>query len=112
MLGDCLCALNLEEHAVHQLQLQTRLDAVGATAGPVVQEIPGAQTKVFGDQEPQADEIAADLVGEKLTNTPFEAARIAGLGFDAGGGTLGLQARGFGVRAIAVEFFFVGRIVR
>ncbi len=101
-----------QRRLMHQLHRQARLDAVGAPAGPGVQEIPGAQTKVFGDQQPQADEITADLVGQQWTNTPFEAARIAGLGFDAGGGALGLQARGFGVRAIAVEFFFVGRIVR
>ncbi len=97
---------------VHQLHRQARFHAIGGPVGPGAQEVPGAQAKVLGNQPPQADEIAADLVGQQLTNAPFEAAGIAGFGFDARGGALGFQRRGLGVRTIAVEFFFAGRIVQ
>jgi hypothetical protein len=58
---------------------------------------------VLGHQQPQADEIVADLVGQQLPYASFQALRIAGLGFDPGGGPLGFQQQP-GIRAIAILF--------
>jgi hypothetical protein len=96
---------------MHELQGETRLDAFGGLSGPALQQVPGSQTEMFGDQEPETDQVAADLVGQELTHAAFDAERIARLGPGACGGALGLE-RWFGFRTVAIEFFFVSRTLR
>jgi len=59
---------------------------------------------VFGDQKPKADEVAGDLIGEKLSNATLHAGRITG--FDAGAflGPLGLDFQ-LSCRPILIKFF-------
>ena len=68
---------------VNQLQRQTRLDALTRLTRPAAQQIPSAQAQVLGDQQPDPGEVAADLVGQPLTHTAFDAYRIRRSGFAA-----------------------------
>ncbi len=65
---------------MNQLHRQTWLDAFTRLAGPAAQQVPGSQPQVFGQKQPEAGEIAADLVGQALADTAFDAQRITGLG--------------------------------
>ena len=40
---------------------------------PGPQQIPGAQTQLFGDQQPYADKMATHLVGQHLPHAAFDA---------------------------------------
>ena len=66
---------------------------------------------MFGDQQPQADQVAGDLVGQKLAYAPFQAGRVAVLRIDPLEGPLGLD-RLLSLWTTAVEFFFEARILR
>jgi hypothetical protein len=58
---------------VNQLQRQTSGKLARGWAGPARQQIPGAQTQVFRSQQPQADKVARDLIGQQLTDAAFDA---------------------------------------
>ena len=47
---------------IDQMQSQTRLDSLGGQGRPGAPEVPSAQTQVFGQQEPDADLIARNLI--------------------------------------------------
>lgn len=83
--------------------------AIGQLAGPSAHQIPGAQAQMFGHQQPQAQEVAGDLICQELANLPFHAAIVgeleAGLSLGALDGDLGW--RFFWIEA--VEFFFERR---
>jgi hypothetical protein len=96
---------------MHELQGEPRLDAFAGLSRPALQQVPGSQAEMFGDQEPETDQVAADLVGQELAQAAFDATRIARLGSDACGSALGLE-KGFGIRTVAIEFFFVSRTLR
>jgi hypothetical protein len=66
---------------------------------------------VLGDQQPQAHEVAGDLVGQDLSHAALETERIAGLGAGAFLGPLGLD-RPISDRSILIEFFFEDRTLR
>jgi hypothetical protein len=66
---------------------------------------------VFGDQEPESDHRATDLIGEELSDAAFKAGRIARFGFGLLFGAMGFN-RWLRVRTIAVEFFFAGQSLR
>jgi hypothetical protein len=51
---------------VNQLQRQSRFDVLARPPGPTTEEIPRSQPQVLGHQQPQASQIAADLVGQHL----------------------------------------------
>jgi hypothetical protein len=47
---------------MHQLQSQSRFRSRRPVAGPTAEQVPRAQPKVFGNQQPQSDQIAGHLV--------------------------------------------------
>jgi hypothetical protein len=51
---------------MNQLQSHSGLDAFGGLAAPPAEQIPGAQPQVFGNEQPEAHEIAGDFVGQQL----------------------------------------------
>jgi hypothetical protein len=66
---------------------------------------------MLGNQQPQAHEVAGNLVGQELSHAAFQAERIAGLGTSAFLGPLGLDLP-ISDRPILIEFFFEGRTLR
>jgi hypothetical protein len=66
---------------------------------------------VFWNQQPQAHEVAGDLVGQKLPHAALETERIAGFRTGAFLGSLGLDLP-LSDRSILIEFFFEGRTLR
>ena len=60
-------------------------------------------------QEPDADLVAGNLVGQQLANLPLKAGWIAGLSAQFAPGALGLDKLGCSFRATGVEFFFANR---
>jgi hypothetical protein len=94
---------------VDQLQGESRLDASAGPSGPAAEEVPSAEAKMFGDEQPQADEVAAETVGEGLADAGFDGGGIAravtadvfgGMGFDRWERSVGTEPK---------EFFFEGR---
>ena len=90
------------------LECKARLGATGGLAGPAAEQVPGSQSQVFGDEKPQADQVAKDFVGEKLSHATFHARGVTG--FDAGTFPSARRLDGqFTLRPSSVEFFFEGR---
>ncbi len=96
---------------VHQLKCEARFDTLAGLAGPTTEQIPGSQAQVLGDQQPKADLVATDLIGQQLAHGALEAGGITGLGLGALTGSNRLDGR-FRVGTVTMEFFFVGRTVR
>jgi len=95
---------------MHQLQGQARGDGLRPLAGPAEQQLPGAESQVFGNQQPQADQVARNLVGQQLTHAPFEAERIGRLGPHPAVGSIGFNVACHDpVGPTLVEFFFGSR---
>ena len=92
-----------------QLQGQTRLDLGGVLAGPAQEQVPGSQAQVFGDQQPDAEQVAGDLITEQLPNRSLDAGGIGR--FDPTGffRALGVDQRWLWGGKWDVEFFFEGR---
>jgi hypothetical protein len=93
-----------------QVEGQTRGQAfLGQLARPSPQQVPSAQAEVFGHQQPQAQQVARDFIGQELADASLDAAGVGGLAADAFGGALGGDGgrRFLGVEG--VEFFFVSR---
>lgn len=94
---------------VDQLQGQVRSDVPGGLSGPGAHQVPGAEAKMLGHQEPETDEGSGDLTGQELADVALE---TGGVGwFEPGGrlGTMGLQQKRRGGGTKDVEFFFAGR---
>jgi len=92
-----------------QLQGQAGFDAGARLPAPATEKIPGPQAQVFGDEEPEADQITGDAVSQSLADTVLQRRRITrtqtpsasrGVGIDRGGGT----------GTALIEFFFADRI--
>ena len=66
-----------ERGFMHQLQCQPRSRALRRLPGPRAQQVPGSQTQVLRDQQPQAQGVVVDLIGEPLSNSALKAERIA-----------------------------------
>jgi len=94
-----------------QLEGNPWLDAFTWLSSPSTEQLPGAQPQVFRNQEPEADHIATDLVGEELSHPAFEADGVARFRFQTLFGTLRLNGR-FRLWTIAVQFFFAGQSLR
>ena len=103
--GDAECRL------MNELQSQSRLDLFGSFARPVAYQVPRPQPQQFGSQQPRADQVSHGLVGENLPHPVLDALRVSWLEFGASFTGLGFQ-RGLRFRAVAIEFFFEGRIPR
>jgi hypothetical protein len=65
---------------MHQLQGQAGFHLSSGLAGPAAQQVPRSQSQVFGHQEPEADHVAGDFVGQQLPDAAFQAGRIGGFG--------------------------------
>jgi len=96
-----------ESRFVDQLQRQTRLNTIGALCGPRADQIPGTQPQHFGGKQPDASQVAHDLVSEQLAHAAFAAPWVTGDSRRPPLGGLRLQ-RLLGIRAVAIEFFFEG----
>ena len=94
-----------------QLQSQTRLNTLRWLGDPATDQIPGTQAEEFGCEQPQAEEIARDLVRQELAHAAFEAGGVAGDGLRASLGGLDREGR-LRVGTVAIEFFFAGRTPR
>ena len=94
-----------------QLEGKPWLDALAWLSSPSTYQLPGAQPQVFRNQEPEADPMATDLVGQELSHPAFEACRVARFRFQMFFGSLRLHGR-FRLWAIAVQFFFEGQSLR
>ena len=62
---------------------------------------------MFGDEEPESDHGATDLVGEELSHATFEARGVARFGFGPLLGAMGFN-RWLRLRMRAMKFFFAG----
>jgi hypothetical protein len=94
---------------VDQLQGKPGLDAFGALSGPTTEQVPGSQTQVLRDEEPQARRVVADLIGESLTNASFDASWVAVDRTHDRFGDLRGELLGLQTWTARVEFFFEGR---
>jgi hypothetical protein len=66
---------------------------------------------MLGDQQPQANQVAGDLVGQKLPHAPFQIDWIAGFDADVLEGPLRLDLLLISWTT-SVEFFFEVRTLR
>jgi hypothetical protein len=94
-----------------QLECNPWRDALAWLSGPSTDQLPGAQPQVCRTQEPEADHIATDLVGQELSHPAFEACGVARFRFQTFFGALSLNGR-FRLGTIAVQFFFAGQSLR
>src|SRR5207245_10863283 len=62
---------------VDQLQGQPGFDVSGCFPAPATEEIPGPQPQVFRDEEPQADQVARNTIGEGLADRILECGWVA-----------------------------------
>ena len=92
-----------------QLQRQTRRDTLRGLSRPSPQQVPGPQTQVFRDQQPQAGHVVADLIGQPLPDPALDADRIAGDLPDHSLRDPRLDRFAFPPWAALVEFFFEAR---
>ena len=93
---------------MHQLQGQTRCQVWGGLLRPRTQQIPSAQAEMFGNEQPQSDQITTDFIGQQLPDTPFQTGGIRGFGLNPCRGPLGLGQQRQRLRS-QEEFFFVSR---
>jgi hypothetical protein len=64
---------------------------------------------MLGHQQPKAQQVARDFIGQELADLPFHAAGVGRLEADSLSGALSGQGRGPVLGVEAVEFFFAGR---
>jgi hypothetical protein len=93
---------------VAQWQCPAWLETRGGVASPTAEEVPGPQAEGFGDEEPEADHGATDLVGEELSHATFEARGVARCGCGPLLGAMGCN-RGLRLRMRAMQLFFAGQ---
>jgi hypothetical protein len=82
---------------------------LGGPTGPGAEQIPGAQAQVLGQEQPDADLVAGDLVGQSLADLTFQAFGISRGRALFAAGALGLDKLGREGGVKGVEFFFAGR---
>jgi len=74
--------------------------------GPACQQIPGSQAQVFGSQQPEADQVARNLIRQHLADAAFDAEVIELFAPIFSQGSEGLQLDRWTLRVELVEFFF------
>jgi hypothetical protein len=84
-------AAHTESGFVDQLEGQARFDLRGGLAAPRAEQIPSAQAQMFRYQQPQADQRAADFIGQQLAHPPFQTFGIGGFWTAFEHGALGLE---------------------
>jgi len=101
---------NAQSGFVDQLHGHPGFDITTVFAGPAAQQVPGAQAQMFGNQEPDTDEVAGDFIAEQLADLPLDAARITGLNPPCRLGPLCFERCRIAYGKGDVEFFFEGHI--
>ncbi len=100
-----------QRRLVNQLKCEARFDTLAGLASPPAEQIPGSQAQMLGDQQPKADQVATDFIGQQLAHAALETGGITRFGLGAFFGPTSLDGR-FRVGTIAMKFFFAGRTVR
>jgi hypothetical protein len=96
---------------MNQLQRQAWAHTLGGLFGPAAHQVPSPQAEQLGDEEPDTSQVTREFVGEKLSDSVLDAARIAWDRFGAlsAGSNFDDLLRAW---AVAIEFFFEGRTPR
>ena len=95
---------------VDQVQSQARSQRLRTQfTRPGPQQIPSAQAQMLGHQQPEAQQIAGEFIGQELTNLALDAARVGGNQSLSFSRALDRQRRRRVLGVEAVEFFFAGR---
>ena len=88
---------------VNELQSQAGFDAAVGLSAPAADQVPGSETEVFGNEQPDPQEGSRNLVGQQLPDAPFEAVGVARFVAATGFGALGLDGgwrNGFRTRGV------------
>src|SRR2546425_13357940 len=94
-----------------QLEGNPWRDALAWLSGPSTDQLPGAQPQVCRNQEPEADHIAPDLVGQELSHPAFEACGVARCRWQTLVGAWRLHGR-FRLWTRVGQVFFAGQSLR
>lgn len=97
---------------MHHLQGQARVHVLRWVPGPTAQQVPCPQAQMLGDQQPQPDHVARDLVGQQVADVAFDGGRVCGFRPHCLFGALAVNRDGVAVGSIFEEFFFAGRMRR
>ena len=90
----------------HPRERQGRFHRWAWTPRPATEQIPGAQAQMFGKQQPQAQWIARNFIGQPLARLPLQAFGISRFGPLFAAGALGLEATEWNFGIKLAEFFF------
>ncbi len=90
---------------VDHMQGQARLQLPSRLAGPAQEQVPSAQAQMPGHQQPDADLISGNLVGEQLPDLLFEALGVSRSPTLLTTRALGLNKLGWVGRIKGSEFF-------
>jgi hypothetical protein len=96
---------------MEQRECHPWLEALAWLSGPSTDQLPGAQPQVCRNQEPEADHMATDRVGQELAHPAFEACGVARCRLQTLFGSLSLNGR-FRLWTRAGPFFFAGHSLR
>ena len=99
-----------ESGFIDQLQRQPWLDVLPAPPRPATEEIPSTQAEQLGDEQPEADQVTGNFIGQALANAAFQALGIRRHRLDSD--LAGLRDNRLRDGAVAIEFFFEGRTCR
>ena len=86
---------------------QPWLDVLPAPPRPATEEIPSTQAEQLGDEQPEADQVTGNFIGQALANAAFQALGIRRHRLDSD--LAGLRDNRLRDGAVAIEFFFEGR---
>ncbi len=104
-------ARQAQRRLMDELQCQPRLDGGPRLPTPATEEIPCSQTQVFGDKEPDADQVTTDAVGQGLANAIFDGSGVAGAQTPSASRGSGLNSRN-NAGTTFMQFFLAGQIRR
>ncbi len=101
-----------QRRLVHELQGQAGREVGGGGPSPAGEQIPGSQAQVCGRQQPEADEVAGNLIRQELTDAAFEAAGVELFPAILADGAEGLHFHEGTLGVERIEFFFAARTER
>jgi len=92
-----------------ELQGQAGGEVGRGGSGPAAEQIPGTQAQVFGYEQPEADQITGDLIGQELADAAFDAEVVELFAAILADGSKGFQLHGGTLGVELIEFFFAVR---
>jgi hypothetical protein len=95
-----------------ELQGQAGGEVGRGGSGPAGEQIPGSQAQVFGYEQPEADQITGNLIGQELADAAFDAQVIELFPPILVDGSKGLHFHGGALGVELIEFFFAARTER